>query len=145
MNKRHSIRRAGAALARGIVMIDALIAIVIFSIGILGMVSLQAAAVKMAGDAKYRSDAAMFADQIIAQMWGDDPKNLKTTYASSGTKYTTWAGAISKILPGIDTTTKTNLPTIDVGTDNLVTVTVNWKSPNDTSVHSYVSITQITR
>ncbi|TLY48849.1 MAG: hypothetical protein E6K53_15455 [Gammaproteobacteria bacterium] len=139
MNRLHT----RPARSRGIVMIDALIAIVIFSIGILGMIGLQAAAVKMAGDAKYRSDAAMFADQIIAQMWGDDPKNLTTTYAASGTKYKSWAGAIAKILPGIDDTT--NVPTISVGTNNLVTVTVNWKSPNDTSAHSYVSITQITR
>lgn len=138
-----SPKPALARRARGIVLIDALIAIVIFSIGILGMVSLQAAAVKMAGDAKYRGDAAMFADQIIAQMWGDDPKNLKTTYDTSGTKYKAWAGAIAKILPGVDDTT--NVPTITVGTNNLVTVTVNWKSPNDTSAHSYVSITQITR
>jgi len=131
---------------RGIVMLDALIAIVVFSIGILGMVHLQASAVQLAADAKYRTDAAMLADQIIGQMWGDDPTTLSTTYGAASTKYQNWAKVVSNTLPGI---TATNVPTITFGANNLVTVTVKWQPPkgssNDPNAHSYVSITQITR
>ena len=76
-------------------MIDALIAIVIFSIGILGMVTLQSAAVNMASSAKYRTDAAMLADQVVAQMWASNNATagvLATQINSpNGTAYKAWA------------------------------------------------------
>lgn len=138
---------------QGIVLLDALIAILIFSIGILGMVNLQAAATKLAGDAKYRTDAAMLADQVISQMWTSDPTALATNFAGAagtgGAGYTSWAATLdcksatasTSCLPAA----ATYPPSIVVGANNLVTVTVNWKAPNDTGSHNYVSITQITR
>lgn len=146
---------------RGIVLLDALIAIVIFSIGILGMVSLQGAAIKLAGDAQYRTNAAMLADQVITQMWTGQvtsPTGLVAAYAGAngigGPAYTAWlstidcaaAGASTNCLPGVTATA--NAPTIAIvpnanGSDSLVTVTVNWQAPNDTGPHNYVSITQI--
>ncbi|MEO8999437.1 MAG: hypothetical protein ABI227_11310 [Rhodanobacter sp.] len=139
----------GRASQQGIVLLDAVIAIVIFSFGILGMVVLQAAAIKLAGDAKYRTDAAMLADQVIAQMWTADPSTLTSSYGSAtGAGFTAWKSIVTTIgtgsvprpgLPGA----AANPPTIVVGTNNLVTVTVMWQAPNDTGTHSYVSITQI--
>jgi len=153
---------------RGFVLLDAVIAILIFSIGILGMVALQGSAVKLAGDAAYRSNAAMLADQVIAQMWGDNilAATFTTKYTGSagsgGAGYTAWAatldcttpvtatsGPSTICLPGV----AANPPTIAVtqtaspsGTPVfLVTVTVNWKAPNDSSPHNYVSITQFSR
>jgi len=142
MKKIHSVPRC--ASQRGIVLLDAVIAIVIFSIGILGMVTLQAAAVKLGGDAKYRTDAAMLADQVIAQMWTSNPSTLAANYSSpGGASYTAWKNTVTTTgidrLPGAAATP----PTIVVGADNLVTVTVKWRAPNDTGTHSYVSITQI--
>jgi type IV pilus assembly protein PilV len=150
----------------GFVLLDAVIAILIFSIGILGMVALQGSAIKLAGDAQFRTNAAMFADQVIAQMWGDyDPVNyptgsqLTTDYSSpSGAKYLVWkttldcstAAAAVPCLPGVTA----NPPTIVIqnadttggkSPSSLVTVTVFWKSPNDTGPHQYVSVTQISR
>jgi type IV pilus assembly protein PilV len=147
---------------RGIVLLDALIAIVIFSIGILGMVSLQGAAIKLAGDAQYRTNAAMLADQVISQMWTGNvtsASDLSAAYAGAsgtgGPQYTAWlntincatANASTNCLPGV--TAATNAPVITIvpnaafPKDALVTVTVNWQAPNDTGPHNYVSITQI--
>ena len=59
-SKRLTPSRAAARLRRqgGFMLIEALIAILIFSIGILGIVGLQAAAVNQSTDARYRSEAA---------------------------------------------------------------------------------------
>jgi type IV pilus assembly protein PilV len=141
---------------KGFVLLDALIAILIFSVGILGMVAMQGTAVKLAGDAKYRSDAAMLVDQVIAQMWGSNLTTvgpLSTAYAGAagtgGAGYTAWVATLdcasgtasTSCLPGADA----NPPTIAVSGTNLVTVTVYWKSPNDTGIHNYASSTQLTR
>jgi type IV pilus assembly protein PilV len=60
---------------KGVVLLEALIAILIFSMGILAIAGLQAAMIKNTSDAKYRSDAAFIAQQRIGLMWAD-PANL---------------------------------------------------------------------
>ena len=146
---------------RGIVLIDAMIAILIFSVGILGMVALQGSAVEMTGASNYRINAAMLADHAIAQMWATDPTQLSTLFEGSkgdgGSSYKTWYAsadctsttAATGCLPGV----KANPPSIDVvaqtissssgNTQYQVTVTVYWQAPSDSSVHKYVSVTAI--
>ncbi|MFK2876824.1 hypothetical protein [Rhodanobacter hydrolyticus] len=145
---------------RGFVLLDAMIAVAIFSIGILGLVALQSSAIKLAGDAKYRTDAAMLADQVIAEMWTNNAANRAAFIAqysggsgTNGAGYTAWANTLqcttanapTRCLPGVTA----NPPVITITpvstdtNDSLVTVTVKWQAPNDTGPHSYVSITQI--
>jgi type IV pilus assembly protein PilV len=152
----------------GFVLLDAVIAILIFSIGILGMVALQGSAVKLAGDAKYRTDAAMLTDQVIAQMWGSDLATDGAVAAAfngsggtGGPMYTAWAATLdctsttptapsTSCLPGVTanppiiSAVETKNPTTSANVV-LVTVTVFWKAPNDTGPHNYVSITQLSR
>ena len=59
----------------GVVLLEALIAILIFSFGVLGLVGLQASMVKNTSEAKYRSTASYIAQQRIGEMWAD-PANL---------------------------------------------------------------------
>lgn len=156
----------GKLRPRGFVLLDAVIAILVFSIGILGMVALQGSAVKLAGDAVYRSNAAMLADQVIAQMWGDDlslTSAFATKYSGSGgtggAGYTAWEATLdctsttksTSCLPGVAANpptiavTQTVSPSGSAALVFLVTVTVNWKAPNDSNPHNYVSITQLSR
>ncbi len=55
----------------GVVLLEALIAILIFSFGVLGLVGLQASMVKNTSEAKYRSTASYIAQQRIGEMWAD--------------------------------------------------------------------------
>jgi len=57
---------------RGVMLIEALVAILIFSIGILAVVGMQAVAIKDVTAAKYRSEAAFLAQELLAQMWTDN-------------------------------------------------------------------------
>lgn len=53
----------------GSMILEAMIAILIFSMGILGLVGMQATAINSASDAKYRSTAGFLANQIIGTVW----------------------------------------------------------------------------
>lgn len=132
----------GGQTVRGMILLDGLIAILIFSIGILGMVAMQSLSVRFSTDAKLRTDAAMFADQIIAQMWGEASSTsapMSTQFASpSGLAFKAWQTAVAADLPGVTA----NPPTVDF-TGTQVTVTVNWQAPSDAGPHSYVSVSQI--
>ncbi|HSI44463.1 MAG TPA: prepilin-type cleavage/methylation domain-containing protein [Methylotenera sp.] len=62
---------------QGVVILEALIALVIFSMGVLALVGLQAAMIKNTGDAKFRADASFIAQQRIGMLWAD-PVNAST-------------------------------------------------------------------
>ena len=53
---------------RGFLVIEALIAILIFSLGILGLVAMGSTAIGAQSDARFRTDAAALADEIAGQM-----------------------------------------------------------------------------
>ena len=154
----------------GVMLIEALIALLIFSVGILGIVGMQSAAVQASGDAKYRSDAALLANELIGRMWVSDrtQATLQTAYQTNGTAYQAWAwtgiggtgtqaapaaGTVMQSLPGITATT--NLPTVVITPDagstptstptSVVTITVFWQAPRETTPHQFVAQAQISR
>lgn len=60
---------------RGIVLLESLIAVLIFSMGVLALIGLQGFMVKGTTEAKVRSDASLIAQRRIAMMWVN-PVNL---------------------------------------------------------------------
>jgi type IV pilus assembly protein PilV len=65
MNRPPNTARAQA----GVMLLEALIGILIFSLGILSLVALQATSIQLTSDAKYRTDASLLANRLIGQMW----------------------------------------------------------------------------
>ena len=129
---------------RGVMLIEALIGILIFSIGILALMGLQAQAIRNTIEAKYRNEAAYLANQLIGQMWVDRP-NL-TTYDTGGganLNMTNWRTQVAQVLPGI-TVGGTNSPTVVVtgtaATGGQVTVTLFWRMPGADSQTRQLSI-----
>lgn len=112
---------------QGVVLIEAMVAILIFSMGVLAIVGLQAAMVKNTGDSKFRADASYIAQQRIGLMWSD-PGNL-ASYIEANTD-------ISTLLPG-GTRTVTQ-PTI-----GQFVVTVTWQQPGE-ALHNFTTTATIT-
>lgn len=114
---------------RGVVLLEALIAILIFSMGILAVVGLQAAMLKNTSDSKYRADASYIAQQRVGQIWVDQA-NL-AAYAENDTD-------ISDLLPnGTRTTVR------DGANPNQFTVTVRWQQPGTDGQHTFTTIARI--
>ena len=86
MNPAHSVRnaipnpRAGTSAQRGAFLLEALIAILIFSLGVLGIVGLQAKSIRYVSDAQYRGEAAFMVNSYISKMWTADYKKLAANY-----------------------------------------------------------------
>jgi type IV pilus assembly protein PilV len=109
----------------GVALLEALIAILIFSLGILGLIGLQAVSAHTTSMAKERIDASFVASQRIADIWGDIAN--MSSYAETTT-------TVASLPSGKRTTTV-------VG--NIVTVTVTWKMPAEGD-QSYVAIANVT-
>ena len=131
---------------RGATLLEAMIGILIFSVGILALVGMQALAIKHMSDAKYRSDAAFFANEIIAQMWVNRTSLGTYGFGGSGAPPAAIESWVTNIidpkigLPGV--TAAANLPIIDVS-GTTVTVTVRWQLPGGSEVHKHVTMAYI--
>ena len=132
---------------QGVMMIEALVGILIFSFGILAMMGLQAISIKNTVEAKYRTEASFVANKIIGEMWtecGLTCTTLSSFDTASGTnaKMTEWRNDVAALLPGV-VAGGTNSPTIQVA-GNTVTVTVFWKIPGaDSTTRNFRTIAQI--
>ncbi len=129
---------------KGSALLESLIAMLLFSMGILAIVGLQAASIKNTASAKYRIDASMLANRIIGQMWVDNKNNapLIASYSSpGGAEYLKWKVNVQKALPGVGVTL--NAPTITIDAANKVTVIILWQSPGASAPHNYVAIARI--
>ena len=128
---------------RGATLLEALIGILIFSVGILALVGMQALAIKHMSDAKYRSDAAFFANEIIGQMWVNRGSLGSYAYVGTGTPpaaIDSWVTSIQNALPGV--TAAANRPIIAVA-GTTVTVTVRWQLPGGGDVHRHITMAYI--
>lgn len=127
----------------GVALLEALVGILIFSIGILAMMGLQAQAIRNTVEAKYRNEAAYLANQIIGQMWVDRT-NLADFDTTSGAAAAmdTWRKKVASTLPRV-TPGGTNSPVIAIA-GNQATVTVFWQMPGaDSAQHQFTIVAQI--
>ncbi|MDB5958650.1 hypothetical protein [Ramlibacter sp.] len=148
----HHAPPAGPRAQAGVMLLEALIAILIFSVGILGIVGLQATAVQQSSDARYRAQAAELAQQLLGQMWTGDrtATTLQTQYnctppcSSPGAGYATWYTQVKNNLPGV--ASDTNLqPAVIVDSAGIVNMTLYWRQASDQtgSSHQYKVQSQI--
>ena len=136
----------------GVMLLEALIALLIFSVGILAMIGMQAISIKNTASATYRSDASYLASQIIGQMWADQANlasyKFNQAVATCVAGNNTTGGANSNLdswlnndvarLPG-----SLGLQRIVIGANNTVTVTVCWQAPGETLPHNFTAMAQI--
>jgi type IV pilus assembly protein PilV len=127
---------ASPATQRGSTLLESLIAILVFSFGVLGMVGLQAASIKSISEAKYRTDAAFLANELIGQMWAE-----RATITTDYTAPDDWADRVASTLPGGSGSVAVS---VDPNTTPLLrtTVTVQWTVPGN-ATHQFVSVAQI--
>ncbi len=112
---------------QGVVIIEALIAILIFSIGVLGIVGMQANMVRNTSDSKYRTDASNEAQKYIGALWVSptnrppDPSNFSLSLANTSLP----AGTITVTRNGV-----------------FYTVSIGWKEPGG-DLHSFTTTASI--
>lgn len=151
----------------GVMLLEALIGILIFSVGILAMVGMQATAFSASADAKNRAEAAAFANDIISRIWmsvdrtsnasiitslnsfvlnssGTDCAFTGGQADGSNTILTQWVSDVTSTSTGLLGATAA-MQQIDVASAsmNRVTVTVCWQTPQDLRPRKHQVITYV--
>ena len=111
---------------QGVILIEVMVAILIFSIGVLALVGLQATMIKNTAESKYRSEASYIAQSRIAQIWAD---------AANAAAYVENNTPISILPSGKRTVTQP--------TAGQFTVTVTWQAPGEAQ-HNFTTTARIT-
>lgn len=160
------------AYQSGMALLEALIGILIFSIGILAMIAMQAASVNTVADAQYRIEAVNAANQLLAQMWVNVDRTSAATIQASllalehqttgapnscnfsgapaaSAAVTAWADLVND---AAGSGAKPLLPgskpemqqvDVDIGVNNRVTITVCWQAPNETAPRRHIVVAHI--
>lgn len=132
--------------SNGFTLVEVLVAIVIFSLGVLGLVRLQATALKMSTDARQRAEATFLVDQLLARMLIADPATAAsfahkpsgtTTCAPTGARSTNplvteWLTQVTAAFPRVSVDEQ---QVIVNGSE--VTVRLCWKNGENDDPHSF--------
>lgn len=139
------MKRASLHHHQGSALLEGLLAIMIFSVGLLSILMLFSTALVEVGNARYRSEASLLAAGLIAEMWTGDRSaaSLQARYAdTSAEDYQRWQQQVVARLPGI--TAKANQPAVTVDNNRSVTIRLAWQSPGETQSHSLLATALIT-
>lgn len=121
--------------AMGFMLLEALVALFIFSLGILGVIAFQASSTKLTADARYRTEAALYADELISRMRLADRATLSANYSTGGAALNAWIAsrlnAAATRLPGAAViVTITQDMSVPAGQGAfLANVSVRWDGP----------------
>ncbi|MGB9093631.1 MAG: prepilin-type cleavage/methylation domain-containing protein [Gallionella sp.] len=115
----------GKTAQQGVVLLEALIAILLFSMGVLALVGLQGAMIKNTSDANYRAEASFIAQQRIGQIWAD-PGNAITYLATSAVVSSLPSGRLTVTSPAT----------------NQYQVIVTWTQPGKPT-HNFTTVATI--
>lgn len=146
MPRRSSLRNVPIAGQRGGFLLEALVGILIFTLGVLGLVGLQARAIGYSSDAQFRGEAAYLANAYVSKMWAHSRATLTPLFDSAGQpEYDAFQQAVFRLpgaaaIVGNPTVTVVQPPPnagiadagggISLGPNStLVTVVIQWEMP----------------
>ena len=110
--------------SRGISLIEVLVAMTLFSFGILGLLGMHARAIGNFSDVKNRTDAALLTDSLINDIWVNRSNMASYAYAGSGTApiLQNWLSQVNATLPNSNATVTVAGSTVQV--------TITWQPPD---------------
>jgi type IV pilus assembly protein PilV len=133
-------RQSGSSL------IEALVAIIVFALGMLGLAAFMVTAMQNSQQSRYRTLASYYAEEVIGLALSDASNREKYAVADgactdgSWEPCTQWLERLTADLPTDDSTPAS----VELDDDSgLMTVTVQWKAKDSDEIQRYVSITDL--
>jgi len=133
----------------GVMLLEALIGILIFSVGVLALVAMQAVSISSVSNARYRTEASFLANDILGSAWvargtlgtGSDLDAFRYP-GGSASPLAAWVQKVEATLPG----SVTYPPTIEIVNmatpvnGRQITVTLQWRAPDAVLTSRHVAI-----
>lgn len=130
--------RSNPRLMQGVMLLEALIAILLFSIGILALIATQSTSVRIQADSNYRAEATLLAQQAIGMLSTNPAQVTQWRFNETRQDCLTQAGNAAAPAPAAAflarvTSTLPNAElgrqSISVDASNRVTIRLCWRAP----------------
>lgn len=145
--------RAERRAQRGFALLEVLVSIVVFALGVITVMQLQSALAKDELEAKFRSSASLSVSDLIGRMYASQrsPDALNEEFGTGRPGFQAWVESARLMLPTLDAdnTGVTVTPVAAGGaaaSTSHVRIELAWKARGDASgrtVHRVTSVTQI--
>lgn len=123
---------------KGFYIIEGIISILIFSIGILGVIKIQANSITNIADGQFRITAVSLSNSLLNQMLLDK-QNINSYLNKSNDNYKKWETSLESNLPGIiDNPPELSLESYNYGQS--IKLIVYWLNPTNRQVSKYENI-----
>lgn len=118
-------------------LIEVLVSVLLFSVGVLALVGLQANMNQTQGAAKVRTDASYLATELTGLMWSDKANldNYTTGSCNGYARCKAWMDKVTQALPN-------GAATVEVKNSGDIYIVITWSLPDGGS-HQYLSETSI--
>jgi type IV pilus assembly protein PilV len=98
-----------------VALLEVLVSLAIFLVGVLGVIGLQAKSIQLGVQSQDRSRAALLANDLVSQLW-----SLQTADPDSSV-VDAWKQRVASALPGAQASVS--------AANGLVTVSISWRGP----------------
>ena len=122
MNRFNRMRTRTRPSQRGMAMLEVLVSVLLFSLGILGLIGLQARAITLSVEAEDRNRAAILANEIASAMWLSNTVTVSTTTGSPSWRDRVHAALGSTASVTVDAVAPSTMP-------NSADITIEWFPP----------------
>lgn len=159
-------RERGAACQRGITMVEALVALVVLSVGMLGIAGLYVSSLKAGRSALVRTQAVNLvqdmADRISANARARDAYDVEASYGGAPATHdcvedanctpeelaeddlARWIDSVGDTLPGSAPTADVQFtPAAAAGRPDRYTIRVDWQEPGEAAPFTYAATMQL--
>lgn len=130
-------------------LVEGLAALVIFSVGMLGLAGLDTSMMQQNTHAQFRAQASYLAEELLGLATADavNVQCYRMTAAGPGScdsavaqaAVADWRARALAALPGASSSP----PTVTYAGDGALTVTILWQRPQEAMQHNYVSTTNL--
>ena len=125
--------------AHGFMLIEVLVSVLLFSVGVLALVGLQANMTRAQTESKTRADASYLASELIGMMWSDinNLTSYNTDQCANNSRCVGWTSKVTDTLPSGQATV-----TVDPLNPGDVRIIIQWTLP-DGGTHNFTTSTTI--
>lgn len=127
------VHRYGRRRSAGFSLIEVLMVLLIFSIGLLGVIAIQARATQVSVSAEDSTRAALLANELASAMWGANSVTLPAAVIDA------WN---TRVANARDSGVPNGAGTVAVS-GNVATITVTWRAPHEVSGTQHRYVTQV--
>jgi type IV pilus assembly protein PilV len=124
-------------LQRGVMLLEAMIAVTLLAIGLLGAIGIQARSFGALSDATMRAEATMASENLVALMTNDQMNAANYSYTSGppSTALAPWYTEVQRVIPGA--TVNVTVSPLAGTTNTRVDISISWARKAGDAVNTH--------